>query len=448
MALVGGSAVVAACGAAPTAPQAPAAAPGDTSAPASSAGGLQGEIDYFTYDLGPANASREAAIARFQEINPATKVKLTILPYGELFEKIAAQMAADQPPDVMYGDFSLLRYALEGKLLDLTERVAADPVLSKNDLFTVDLADPIQAKYGTDKIHALLLGTWVPLLYYNRDLFDAAGVSYPTDEWTWDDLRSTATQLTRAEDGQYGFQFGSIYDFTGWTWWQHQPSDFWALPQIYPKQTAWASDAGRGMMQLIHNLSVADKSAIPADESDSYEVYGGGFGAGVVGMYAGGDWDAGWAFRDVPFNWDVVMLPTVTKEYRPALNTMVASNVISASTRNPDLAWEFVRFLSADEEGQTMIGTGAFETPILRSVAQSDVIARPEWAPPGYDARVRAALLPGPMLTPYPLTLNLWEFPEKFLNPTVLSVRNGEMMPDEALAFLDDEGNRYFAQQR
>jgi multiple sugar transport system substrate-binding protein len=443
MATAGGASILAACGAAPSSPQ----ASGDTTAPATGAG-VPNEIDYFTYDLGPANASREEAITRFQELNPGATVKLTVLPYEELFQKVAAQMAAGQPPDVIYGDFSLLRYALDGNLLDLSDRVAADPVLSSSDLFTVDLADPIQAKYGTDKIVALLLGTWVPLLYYNRDLFDSAGVAYPSDDWTWDDVRSTALQLTNAEAGQYGFQFGSTYDFTGWTWWQHQPSDYWALPQVYPKETNWTTDAGRGVMQLIHNLSVVDKSAIPSEETNSYEVYAGGFGAGVVGMYAGGDWDAGWAFREAPFNWDVVLLPAVTKEFRPALNTMVASNVVSAQTKNPDLAWEFVRFLSADEEGQTLIGSGAFETPILKTVAQSDAIARPDWAPPGYDARVRAALLPGPMYTPYPLTLNLWEFPEKFLNPTVLNVRNGEMSPDDALAYLDKEGNAYFQQQQ
>lgn len=444
---VGGAAVLAACGGAPSAPQAPTTAPAAGGA-SGAAAALQGEIDYFTYDLGAANASREEVVARFQSLNPGTTVKLTVLPYEELYEKVAAQMAAGQPPDVIYGDFGLLRYAVEGQLLDLTARVAADPVLSKPELFSVDLADPIQAKYGTDKIHALILGTWAPVLYYNRDLFDAAGVAYPTDDWTWEDLRAAARPLTNAAAGQYGFQFGTIYDHTGWIWWQHQPENFWATPQIFPKQTAWSSDSGRGVMQIIHGLTVEDNSTIPVEESDSYDVYGGGFGVGKVALYAGGDWDAGWSFRELPFNWGMAMLPTVRKEFRPALNTMVASHVVSAATKNPELAWAFIRFLTADTEGQTLIGQGAYETPVLKSVAMSDPIMKPTWAPPGYDARVRAALLPGPMYTPYPLTLNLWEFPEKILDPTVLRLRAGELTPDEAVAFLDQEGTPFFQQQQ
>ena len=263
-----------------------------------------------------------------------------------------------------------------------------------------------------------------------------------------EDLRAAARPLTNAAAGQYGFQFGTIYDHTGWIWWQHQPENFWATPQIFPKQTAWSSDSGRGVMQIIHGLTVEDNSTIPVEESDSYDVYGGGFGVGKVALYAGGDWDAGWSFRELPFNWGMAMLPTVRKEFRPALNTMVASHVVSAATKNPELAWAFIRFLTADTEGQTLIGQGAYETPVLKSVAMSDPIMKPTWAPPGYDARVRAALLPGPMYTPYPLTLNLWEFPEKILDPTVLRLRAGELTPDEAVAFLDQEGTPFFQQQQ
>jgi multiple sugar transport system substrate-binding protein len=456
-AMAGGAAVLAACGGTPAAPvptAAPAAPDGAattvpaTSAPAAASPALQGEISYFHYDLGPANASREEAVKIFQEQNPGAKVNLTVLPYGDLYEKVAAQFAAEQPPDVIYGDFGLLRFALAGQLFDMTDRLQADSVLSNPDNFTTSLTDPLQAKYGTEKIYALLLGTWVPILYFNRDIFDAAGASYPNDDWTWEDLRATAQKLTARDKEQYGFQFGVNYDNTGWLWWSHQPEDFWATPQIFPEKTAWGSDAGRGVMGIYHNLSVVDKSAISPDENSGFDVYGGAFGAGKVAMYAGGDWDAGWSFRDLPFNWGVSMLPKVLPNYRPALNTMIASNVIAASTKNPDLAWAFVRFLSATEEGQTLIGTGAYETPVLKSAANATAVSQPDWAPPGYDARVRAAQLPGPMYTPYALNLNLWEFPEKFLDPTILQVRKGELAPDEAVAFLDQEGTPYFTEQK
>ncbi len=99
------------------------------------------------------------------------------------------------------------------------------------------------------------------------------------------------------------------------------------------------------------------------------------------------------------------------KDYRPALNTGVSTNVIAASTNQPQLAWEVIRFLSTSEKGQTLIGQGVYETPVLASVANSDAIPKPSWAAPGYDTRIKTAKLPGQMFTPYPLNLNLWECP-------------------------------------
>lgn len=94
-----------------------------------------------------------------------------------------------------------------------------------------------------------------------------------------------------------------------------------------------------------------------------------------------------------------------------------------------------------------MIGQGAYETPVLKAAAHSDAVMNPDWAAPGYDSRVKAAELPGPMYTPYPLNLNLWEFPGKFIDPTVEKVRLGEMTAEEAVAYLDTEGVPYFQQQ-
>lgn len=437
-ALAAGATALSSCGPAAT-------TPAPTSAPIKS---LSGEIDYFHYDFGPANASREAARDAFQKMYPGTQVKLTVLPYGEMYEKVAAGMATGQPPDVIYGDFGLVRYALEGQLLDLTDRVQADPVLSKSDLFTMSLTDPIQGKYGTSKLFALVQGTWVPILYYNRDLFDAAGIAYPNEDWTWDDVSVAAQALTKPDDDQYGVQLGTTLDNVGWLWWMNKPADFWATPQTFPEKTNFASDAGRAVMGLFRRFGVDEKTHVPADVNATFDVYAGAFGAGKAGMYSGGDWDAGWSFKDLSFKWGMTLLPMVIKGYRPSLNTMVSTNVISKATKNPDLAWEWIRFLTATVEGQTLIGEGAYETPVLKEAATSDAVLKPEWAAPGYEARLKAAQLPGPMYTPYPLNLDLWEFPGNYIDPTVEQVKAGEMTVDDAVAYLDSEGNPYFSKQK
>ncbi|MHB0856947.1 MAG: extracellular solute-binding protein [Anaerolineae bacterium] len=407
-----------------------------------------GQIEYYTYDLGVANESREAAQEAFQSANSGAEVKLTVLPYGESWDKLAALMAAGSPPDVIYSDFSLLRHALEGQLLDLAELFNADPVLSKPELFTMDMQDDLLAKFGTSHIYNLILGTWVPVLYYNTEIFDAAGEPYPNEEWTWDDLRQVAKRLTVPETPQWGVQFGTTFDMVGWLWWQHQPEEFWAVPQIFPEKTAFNNEVGVGTFSLWHNLGWVDKSGVPFSEVGSYDVYGGAFGAGKVAMAIGGDWDAGWGYRDLAFKWDMTMLPVVKKGYRPALNCMVASNVIAAETKNKDLAWQFARFMTATKEGQSIVGAGAYETPVLKEAAHSDAVLQPDWAVAGYGVRVRSAELPGRMYCPYQLSLNLWEFPSKHIDPTVEQLTLGETTPEEAVAYLDEQGTPYFQQQK
>jgi multiple sugar transport system substrate-binding protein len=404
------------------------------------------EIEYSTYDLGPANQSREAVRDAFQAANPNVKVKLTVLPYGDLWEKINALMAAGTPPDAMYGDFSLLRHALEGRLLNLNDFFDSDPVLSEPGNFLTDMKDPVQAKYGTENVVALLLGTWVPILYYNQEIFDAAGAPYPDETWTWDKVREVGQTLNQPEKEQWGFQWGTIFDNTGWLWWEHQPADYWATPQIFPEKTVWDSQTGLGVMKIFSDFA-KDGAAIKPGEGAGFDNYAGAFGAGKVGMFGGGDWDAGWSFRELPFKWGMTLIPMVTAGYRPALNTMIATNTLSAASKHPQEAWNFIRMMTADKDGATMIGQGAYETPVLKEAAHSEAVMKPEWAAPGYENRVKAAELPGPMYTPYPLNLNLWEFPGNFIDPTVEKVRLGEMTPEEAVAYLDSEGIPYFQKQ-
>jgi len=443
-----GAMTLAGCAAPAAAPQQPAPAAGTEATTGPAAVPAAGEIEYFMYDLGPANQSREEMRDAFQAANPGAKVKVTVLPYDEMWQKVAALMAAGQPPDVMYGDFSLVRNALEGQLLDLTDYMKADPVLSDPNQFTVNMQDDVQAKYGTSKIVALIMGTWVPILYYNKDMFDAAGVAYPTEDWTWEDVREAARKLTKDDRSQFGVQLGTTFDNVGWMWWGQKPDNFWAIPQAFPETCNFDNPTGIGVMQVYYDLTYVDKSAPTPDEASGYSNYAGPFGAGKAAMYSGGDWDAGWSFRELPFKWDMTLTPKMRKDYRPALNTMVATNTIASATKNPDIAWNFIRFITATEEGQKLVGKGAYETPVLKGVAESDEVLKPDWAPAGYAARVKAASLPGPMFTPYPLNINLWEFPSKFLDPTVDNVRRGEMTPEQAVEYLDKEGKPYFEQQR
>ena len=59
-------------------------------------------------------------------------------------------------------------------------------------------------------------------LIYNKTVFDAAGVDYPTDDWTWDDFRDAAKKLTDPATNTYGYGYSvSGREETTWQFWPH-----------------------------------------------------------------------------------------------------------------------------------------------------------------------------------------------------------------------------------
>ena len=61
-----------------------------------------------------------------------------------------------------------------------------------------DITNQVGGYYGFPQ------GFATEIMYYNKDMFDAAGVAYPTDDWTWDDYTAAAEKLTKADGSQYG----------------------------------------------------------------------------------------------------------------------------------------------------------------------------------------------------------------------------------------------------
>ncbi len=116
-------------------------------------------------------------------------------------------------------------------------------------------------------------------LIYNKKLFDAAGVAYPTDDWSWDDFRAAAKKLTNPATNTYGtaYSVSGSEDTTWHLWpllWQHGGK---ILDGTKP---AFNSDAGVEALETLRQMAVDDKSMY-LDQTD--EKYGPLFNSGHVG---------------------------------------------------------------------------------------------------------------------------------------------------------------------
>ena len=133
---------------------------------------------------------RKETIALFEKQNPDIKV-INDVEAG--FQRLLTQLAGDVPPDIMaaYDIESLNTFSKYDLLLDLTPYIKElnIPV----DKFYPELRDYM---YVGDKLVGIPENVCSLNLFYNKKVFDECGISYPSNDWTWDDLFAAAKKLT------------------------------------------------------------------------------------------------------------------------------------------------------------------------------------------------------------------------------------------------------------
>ena len=181
----------------PTTAPTQAAAP--TTAPSGGAANVTGSIRVGSWDSGDALVPFNDAIKSFEAKYPGVKVQLESVPQG-YGDKLLTQFAGGTAPDVFQvGDGDVAKFAGQGALEDLGPYISGE---KGNNPLDMSVFFPAVADIG--KVNGktyLLTKDYSPLvIYYNKDLFDAAGVPYPKENWTWDDFVSTAQKLTQKDD--------------------------------------------------------------------------------------------------------------------------------------------------------------------------------------------------------------------------------------------------------
>lgn len=131
------------------------------------------------------------AIEMFEDKYPNISIQYEFTSWDGYWEKMAAQAAGGNLPDVFQQDYQYLtQYARKGLLLELDSYV---------DQGTLDLSDvdenSISGGRVDDKLYAINLGSNSTCVAYDPALFDQAGVSEPAPDWTWEDYMEIAREL-------------------------------------------------------------------------------------------------------------------------------------------------------------------------------------------------------------------------------------------------------------
>jgi multiple sugar transport system substrate-binding protein len=354
------SMILTACGTTtPTA--APATAAPATAAPATQAPtakpALTGTVRVGSWDSADALAPFNSAITSFEAAYPGVKVQLEDVPqnYGD---KLLAEFASGTAPDVFQvGDGDVARFAAQGVFEPLDPYIAGtkgqDPL--DTSVFIQAVADI--GKVGSTTY--LLTKDSSPLvLYYNKKMFDTAGVSYPTKSWTWTDFLNAAQKLTVKNSSgkitQWGVQLPDGWGDPLWT--------RGLLPIIYQNGGDIISADGKTVSGYLNSdatiaalqwyTDLFTKEKVAPTKADVAALNGADlFQTGKVAMLWTGVWPMGGYIKDATMSFGTAQLPAGPTGTH-ANSICWSGFALYSKSQNKDAAWAFLRWVGADKGAQ------------------------------------------------------------------------------------------------
>lgn len=309
-------------------------------------------ITYSNFISNAGNEENLAAIVdAFEAEHEGVTVEVTTLPYDQYGQVLDTDLAAGTVADVF--DIEYANYA-RYQSLDVLAPIAVEAP----EAYRPSLLE----SYQTDgEQYALPSSFSNVVLYYNADLFDAAGLDYPTSDWTWEDEQAAAEALTDAAAGVWG---------------DHQPVSFHEFYKTLVQNgasflnedgTAVAFNTPAGI-EAAEWLVGKSGTVMPTIEQGqgSPDFDTNLFLEGKLGMMHSGIWIFG-ALADADFAWDIAVEPGSAQQASATFSNAVG---VSADSEHAEAASAFAQFLtSSDVMVETRLAAG-WELPPISDEAQ------------------------------------------------------------------------------
>ena len=280
------------------------------------------------------NTRLQSVVDSFNESRDDIHVNLNLVP--DYDTKLQTSLAGGSPPDVFYVDsFKLPDLVAAGAIEPAEQQLenADDFYSSLRDAFTID-----GTFYCPPKDFSTLA------LQYNTDMFDAAGLDYPTADWTWDDLRSAAEQLSNPDEGTYGMVINP--DFARWIAFLYQ-ADGSVTNEDFSEMTINSPEALEALEFYIG--LVDDGLADQPSELDS-GWNGEAFGKGRAAMSMEGNWIVPFLADQFPdLNYGVTQLPAGPGGEATMAFTVCYAVPAGIDAAHQAAAFELVNFLTGPE---------------------------------------------------------------------------------------------------
>ncbi len=339
-------------------------------------------------------------IAEYERRNPDIRIK-RINPgdAASLYTKLQTMMAADTPPDLFYlGSERISSLADKDLLMPLeplieADRAAGRETLDLDDFYTatVDCFRYDGEKTGSGTLYGIPKDFTTVGFYYNKSVFDRAGIPYPPDDWTWQEFIETARRIGRL-DGVVGAEFvtwPSIIRGYLWTYGVDVASPDFSASRLREPEVVAALEQLRSWRFDETGTLTSGKSQVATGEDvfvSGRVGMAGPFGRWVVPRYR--------VIED--FEWDFAPLPRGTVK-KNLVFTVAWS--MAANSRHTDESWDLLKFLTG-ADGQAQAARLGLAIPTLKSVSRTDAFIQPDQMPLRDEVYLRQAEYADAMIWP------------------------------------------------
>lgn len=382
-------------------------------------------------------AGYEALIEAYEKDHPDVDIQLENFDYELYLQTLQTAMPAGEEADIiqLFGTWTSQYY----------ERLAPVPA----NVMTIEEAQQTfyAAPIGGFIVNGVLYGMPQEFnceyggVLVNQTLYEAAGLTYPPQWKTMDDVLADAKALTKVDESGMqsvaGFHFTSA-DPTAFSFLagiKQRGGDFWNADRT--GFTFNTPEARAQLQWMVDAVKAGVVDPVVFNDSTNFVIdafFQGKVGIGYIGTWAIAEGKAN--FPDFADQWDYFFLPPFQGD-----PVFVADSgwglTVSPNSKHQDIAWDFVKFVTADPENATQWNIASGTIPAMPPVAESAEIAS---AMP-WVAKALAILPYGEYLGNMPdRDLVVYEI----IYPHILNALQGVETVDQALEAIDTEANSTF----
>lgn len=312
-------------------------------------------IKYANFNAsGGQEETLEAMYEAFHEEYPNITVEIETIGFDDYFTQMQTRVAGGTAPDCYELNIeNFAAYANKGVLAELT---GIDPAgYNETALSAFNVGG---TQYGVPGNFSNVV------LIYNKDLFDAAGVDYPADDWTWDDVLAAGEKIRALDENTYGI---------------YQPITFNEFFKVAVQfggsilnedKSAFTINSAENMAAAEMMISkVTDSNIQPNDEQMSGMGDWDLFQSGRLGMIPTGIWAFATFTEGCDFAWDICVEPGQTQK---ATHFFSNALVVNADTEQKEAAECWINWLASSEKAAQMRIDAGWDLP---AISNDEVLA-------------------------------------------------------------------------